>query len=455
MTEGFEVDSGHSREDMDHKILDSPPRVVIADRTSEFDDSPAKLAPNHSIFMASINKGSPASKKNGESGSGKEVLTPRQNGSMSSTRVIESLHDQIDTLTSTNLQLTVQSKNLLDKLDAAQQKESKLLENSASLKHENENLVSMLNRKTRRLKDVEEELIKYKESQSSLIEEKTALQKKWENSSSEEMVLRQQMEMVRAQYDALMDSHRYYKSHYGSQISTLNEQLENLKVEQRNHAQRVCEKANTLDVKLLEFDSKYDNLQHLEEARMKYLESKCNDLSKQLDLPSWTNLYRESKTMALDFAEKMKLIVPADFQKLIEEPELVALEAKTQPNNACALPLRMAKSRGTAVNGQQQGTPGSNMTHAKRSSFYGGMASSPASSLPGTLPGVRRSSSRRKASSRVASTESASSSDSSPVFPPPSTTPKNVASSSPRLPSTHAFNNYHRKKHEGTSVSQS
>lgn len=454
MTEGFEAHSGRDGEDMEHKVLDSPPRVVIADRTG-IDDSPAKLAPNHSIFMASINTGSPASKKNGEIGGAKEVSTPKQNGTTSSTRVIESLHEQMDTLTSTNLQLTVQSKNLLEKLDAAQQKESKLLENSASLKHENENLVSMLNRKTRRLKDVEEELVKYKESQNSLIQEKTALQEKWENSSSEEKILRQQMEMIRAQYDALVDSHRYYKGYYGSQINILNEQLENLKVEQRNHVQRVSEKANILDVKLLEFDSKYDNLQSLEEARMKYLESKCNDMSKKLDLPSWINLYRESKTMVLEFAEKMKLAVPADFQNMIEDPELTSLEAKTQSSSAGVLPLRMAKSRGVSSSGAQQGTPGASVSHGKRSSFYGGMASSPASSLPGTLPGVRRSSSRRKPSSRIASAESISSPDSSPVLPPPSAAPKNAASPSPRLHSTHAFNNYHRKKHEGTSVSQS
>lgn len=460
MTDEFEVNSGKVREDNQQKVLDSPPRVVIP----EDGYSPAKLAPNHSIFMASINKGSPTGKANGENAvvGMKGNLTPKQNGSMSSTRVIESLHDQVDTLTSTNLQLTVQSKNLLDKLDGAQQKESKLLENSASLKHENENLVSMLNRKTRRLKDVEEELARYKENHSSLEEEKLALQRKWESSSSEEATLKQQMEMVQAQYDTLVDSHQYYKSHYGSQINILSEQLENLKMDQRSYIQRVSEEANTFDVKLLEFDSKHDNLQQLEEARVRRLESKCDGLVKQLDLPSWVQLYKESKNMVTEFAEKMQLKVPADFEALVQDPELTALEAKNSINintNTGGLPLRINKSRVTGSNptAAQSGSSGSNATHNKRSSFYGGMASSsPASTLPGTLPSVRRSSSRRKPSSRVAS-DTSNSADSSPTFPNFSNSngpSSNATVSSPRIPST-SSNNHHLAYHRNSSSSNS
>ncbi|GAV48427.1 hypothetical protein ZYGR_0I07240 [Zygosaccharomyces rouxii] len=482
MTEDFEVNLGTGGEDnssstMEHRVLDSPPRVVIPEDT----ESPAKLAPNHGIFMASINKSSPAGKKSGEGAvlgmgaqSTKDNSTPRQNSSMLSTRVIESLHDQVDTLTSTNLQLTVQSKNLLDKLDTAQQKESKMLENSASLKHENENLVSMLNRKTRRLKDVEEELASYKKNHDSLEEEKTALQKKWESSSSEEATLRQQMEMVQAQYDALVDSHQYYKSHYSSQISTLSEQLENLKLEQRNYTQRVSDEANTFNAKLLEFDSKHANLQQAEETRVKYLESKYDSLTQQLDLPSWVQLYRESKNMVLEFAEKMKLKIPSDFETLIQDPELTALEAKNpNSNNAAALPLRVAKQRagGGNATSTQSGTSGSNAAHGKRSSFYGGMASSyPASTLPGTLPGVRRSSSRRKPSSRVAS-DNSNSGDSSPIFPhsavataprSSATAPSSRVSSTSTSSSTNHFafhnnnsNNTYRKRQESTSVGNS
>ncbi|GAV53442.1 hypothetical protein ZYGR_0AI07260 [Zygosaccharomyces rouxii] len=482
MTDDFEVNSGNSGGEsgsstMEQKVLESPPRVLIP----EDSESPAKLAPNHSIFMASINRGSPAGKKNGESavvGMGSQAArdnsTPKQNGSMLSTRVIESLHDQIDTLTSTNLQLTVQSKNLLDKLDTAQQKESKLLENSASLKHENENLVSMLNRKTRKLKDVEEELASYKKNHDSLEEEKTALQKKWENSSNEEATLRQQMEMVQAQYDALVDSHQYYKSHYGSQISTLSDQLENLKLEQRNYAQRVSEEADSFDVKLLEYDSKHTNLQQAEEARVKYLESRCDVLTQQLDLPSWVQLYRESKNMVLEYAEKMKLKVPTEFETLIQDPELTALEAKNlnSGSNAAVLPLRVGKQRAGGANAttSQSGASGSNAAHGKRSSFYGGIASSyPSSTLPGTLPGVRRSSSRRKPSSRVAS-DASNSGDSSSNFPHSATATtlrsaatapsSRVSSTSTSSTNNFAFhnnssNNTYRKRQESTSVGNS
>nr|4LL7_A Chain A, SWI5-dependent HO expression protein 3 [Saccharomyces cerevisiae S288C]4LL7_B Chain B, SWI5-dependent HO expression protein 3 [Saccharomyces cerevisiae S288C]4LL7_C Chain C, SWI5-dependent HO expression protein 3 [Saccharomyces cerevisiae S288C]4LL7_D Chain D, SWI5-dependent HO expression protein 3 [Saccharomyces cerevisiae S288C]4LL7_E Chain E, SWI5-dependent HO expression protein 3 [Saccharomyces cerevisiae S288C]4LL7_F Chain F, SWI5-dependent HO expression protein 3 [Saccharomyc len=74
-----------------------------------------------------------------------------------SSRVIESLHDQIDMLTKTNLQLTTQSQNLLSKLELAQSKESKLLENLNLLKNENENLNSIFERKNKKLKELEKD----------------------------------------------------------------------------------------------------------------------------------------------------------------------------------------------------------------------------------------------------------------------------------------------------------
>lgn len=399
--------------------------------------SPAKLAPNHGIFMANID-GSPTRKKTVNDRVA--LLSPSgfsnsSNNSSSSTRVIESLHEQIDTLTNTNLQLTVQSHSLLDKLESAQQRESKLLENTSSLKHENDNLVSMLNRKARKLKDLEEELIDFKKEYNSVLEERSELQEKEKKSSEQEEILNQQVEMIQVQYDAIVDSQKYYKKHYKSEISSLREQLESLKVEQLNYIQSSAAQTNQLDVRLLEFDSKCNNMQELEAARLQFLEDECEDMMRQLDLSSWVTLYKESKNMLFTYAEKMQIDISQDFKELLQDPALTALESKPQYNKHSMLPLKMAKLRNNMSNTSPNANTYSNNSHSKRSSFYGGTKQFATSALPGTLPGVKRTSSRRKNSGK--SDYSSASTESSPILHPP--TPRNASTPSSRMSSASSY----------------
>lgn len=399
--------------------------------------SPAKLAPNHSIFMANID-GSPTKRKIVNDGAA--LLSPNGFGnansnSSSSTRVIESLHEQIDTLTNTNIQLTVQSHSLLNKLESAQQRESKLLENTSSLKHENDNLVSMLNRKARKLKDLEEESVNLKKDYNVVLEEKRELQQRATKASEQEKNLEQQVEMIQVQYDALVDSQQYYKKHYKSEITTLKEQLEILKAEQLHYIQSSSAQTNVLDVKLLEFDSKFNNMQELEGARVQFLEDECEDMMRQLDLSSWVNLYKESKNVLFTYAEKMQIDISQDFKETLQDPALTALESKPQYNKHSMFPLKLAKSRSNMSNTSPNANTYSNISHSKRSSFYGGTKQFPTSALPGTLPGVKRTSSRRKNSGK--SDYSSASTESSPILQP--ATPRNASTPSSRMSSASSY----------------
>lgn len=383
--------------------------------------SPAKLAPNHTIFMANIDN-SPSRRKE-----------DRNNGGSSSTRVIESLHEQIDSLTSTNLQLTIQSNNLLGRLEAAQQREAKLLETTASLKHENENVASMLNRKSRKLKDLEEDYAKLEQKYNSLLEDKTALEDRVRDTSEKEGKLKQEMEMVKAQYDALVDSQDYYRKHYSSELDALRGQLESLKQEQKRHLEQSKEEEVLLDTKLSEFETKYENLKGLEDARCMHLENKCNDIVSQLDLSSWVSLYEESKKMLLKCAHEMNTKIPEDLERTMQDLSMESLQLTSQQRNVSpGLSLKMAKVRSGRPTSPNVNTF-SNAPHAKRSSFYGGAKQIPQSAA-GSLPGLKRSSSRRKISGRA--DQISSSAEASPVL---RQAARNASSPSPRMVSQTTF----------------
>lgn len=423
--------------------LQSPTKIDL--QSVSPDGSPPKLGPNHSLFMASIGN-SPTRRRlqinstaelNSQAGE-----TDMNAGGRSSTRAIESLHQRIDSLTNTNLQLTIQSNSLLEKLENAQQRELKLLESTSSLKHENENLGSMLNRKTRKLKDVEEELYQIKLEHNAVLEERVKLEAEHKFTDEKARTLESKMEMGCAQYDAIVDSLTHYKTHYKVQINELREELETLRSEQTQHFDKVCRDSKTLDLKLQDFDYKYENLQQAEDVRLQFFNDQCGDILKQFNLHSWVDLYRESKKMVIAYAERMELDLPKSFTKLIEDPLLVDVEsasfqipgARSTSDNACSHPLKVPKLRN-----KSHGSSGNN-SHTKRSSFYGGNKQIHNSPLPGTLPGVRRSSSRRVKSST--SDISNSSAESSPII--TSSASRNASSPSPRMVQTPSF----RKKND-------
>lgn len=385
--------------------------------------SPAKLAPNHAIFMTNIDS-SPTRRKD----------EPYNGSGSSSTKVIENLHEQIDSLTNTNLQLTLQSNNLLSRLEAAQQRESKLLETTASLKHENENVGSMLNRKSRRLKDLEDDFSKLQQNYDDLSGEKKELEDRERDISDREVKLRQELEMIRAQYDALVDSQQYYRKHYTSELDTLKEQLETFKQEQRCQLEQSKADEDLLHLKLVEFETKCDSMKDLEIARLMNLENRCNEIVGQLDLSSWFKLYEASKNMLLNYAQEMNFKIPDDLERTIQDTTMVPPQPKSVQRMASpALPLKMAKVRNTKPTTSPNANAFSSANHAKRSSFYGA-AKQVSQSAPGALPGVKRSSSRRQNSGR--SDQLDSSADSSPIL---RQNARHASSPSPRMVSQATF----------------
>ncbi|CCE61330.1 hypothetical protein TPHA_0A02470 [Tetrapisispora phaffii CBS 4417] len=403
---------------------------------------PNKLNEGHNVFMTNMNSksiaGSPkrqSSNNNVVGISNVEVLNLNNGvgGVSNSTKVIESLHEQIDAMTSANVQLTLQSQSLLSKLEASQLKEIKLQEQITSLKNENENINQILNRKTRKLKDLETEFNSLFEAHKTLKSENTELNNNFGSISKNESILKQKFEMVENQYKTVCDSHEYYKEKYALEIKTLTTELEEAKKNQIEFYENYqYEHKNLLD-SIFKFNNMIKNLNDSNNEFNNSLNERCNDAIEKLDLPNWVTLYTESKALVQTYAQEMNLNIPEKFTSLVRDETLLALESATDKNthhhsssinntiasfNKSHGPLHN-NEHGKNSNNQNQiqviklrntsaGSNGANSPtlNNKRSSFYGGTKAifSPTnSSMPGTLPGVKRSSSIRKLSSRLSS----------------------------------------------------
>ncbi|CAI4058846.1 hypothetical protein N7582_001217 [Saccharomyces uvarum] len=368
--------------------------------------SPSKLAPHHNIFMASL-ESSPTKDRNGSS----------QNAT--SSKVIESLHDQIDMLTKANLQLTTQSQNLLSKLELAQSKESKLLENLNLLKNENENLSSIFERKNKKLKEVEKNFSDLSTDYNVQKEKLAELNKVMENSSVMEKTSSEKLQNLEVNYDSLLESQNFYKDHYSNEISKLNEKISFLELELSNQNLNFGSDASSnsdMEINLTKFSDSVNDLKAMETEKNSKLSKIIGQTLNELNLENWLSLYETNENLISSFAEKMDLndiLEKNDDKRNNKDTVLQNLKKNVQTqiesnnannmnngNESDILPIKMVKLRKTP----NPNDPSSNSSNSnnKRRSFYTASpllssGSAPKSSSP-VLPGVKRTASVRKPS---------------------------------------------------------
>ncbi|SCU89949.1 LAME_0E06304g1_1 [Lachancea meyersii CBS 8951] len=369
--------------------------------------SPSKLSMNHGAFMANI--------QNGHS--------PNRDGSpgiSSSSKVIEALHSQIDNLTRTNLELTVQSNNLLSRLESANSTHSKQLESISSLKHENDNLNLMLSRKERRVRELEEQTAKLKNSYEEAAVDNKSLHSQLQKLTQREGTREEQFLQVQVQYDALLDAQGRYREQHSREVEELRAQLEAFKTDQEAHASRalkaLANNQSALQSTLDGYADKYQNLAFVEKEHHELLDRECDSLRSQLALPKWEELYLESRQMVFEYADKTDFKLSASFldqhgrNRTNSDAKLPqTCQESHQATSSNASSPNLSSSSGF-INSQQIRVPKvRNSSSAKRSSFYGTNVPITASPVPGarqpssssviassgTLPGVRRSSSMR------------------------------------------------------------
>ncbi|SCU82189.1 LADA_0C03642g1_1 [Lachancea dasiensis] len=370
--------------------------------------SPSKLSQNHGTFMANIQNGHSPSRESSYGGS-------------SSTRVIEGLHAQIDNLTRTNLELTVQSNNLLSRLETANAAHSKHLETISTLKHENENLNTMLSRKERRLRDVEEQQTHLQRKYEEAASENQSMSSQLQGYTKRETTLGQQLEQVQVQYDALLDGQSRQREKYAREIEELRAGLERFKEDHQLHLKETLKTFTdsnaVLNTRLEEYSQKSHLMASLEQEKRQLLNNECDELRAQLDVQKWEHLYREYRKTMHDYTQNHHTESPTSFSDqhghdTSRSASRSPLPSQSSTSGVFSNPAHLG---GPASSSNPQHiripkTRNSSSSSVKRSSFYGtnvtvasssipGLRQSSSSSThmtpPGSLPGVKRSTSIR------------------------------------------------------------
>lgn len=143
-----------------------------------------------------------------------------------STRVIESLHRELDELKSELLNTKNRNEELSKANDIVKKRRDQLVEKVSNLKHENDTIGSLLQRKARRVHDLEERLNEMTCSSDDLKMKVKTLQTRCEKLQENESSSVSEHERIKIAYDIIVAGQKEYRSHYTAQIKRLKDQLE-------------------------------------------------------------------------------------------------------------------------------------------------------------------------------------------------------------------------------------
>ena len=176
-----------------------------------------------------------------------------------SSRVIDSLHSQIDELKAEleHLRLS-QSEHKKNHAVLASKHES-LVDQLANAKHENDMVNALLKRKERRIADLEEDTDKLSAANDSLRHGNANLKIRCEQLQDSSALSTAEYERLKIAYDALLAAQNEYKRHYQSELAQVAQQFEEYKQESRK---QMAELSSKLDSNDKDIDTLLDGLVH-------------------------------------------------------------------------------------------------------------------------------------------------------------------------------------------------
>lgn len=187
--------------------------------------------------------------------------SPRKQASTS--RVIDSLHSQIDDLKNELELLKVSHAEYKKKHLILATKNDSLVDQLANCKHENDMVNALLKRKERRVSDLESELEDVAATADSLKHSVKNYKIRCENLQESSATTTAETERLKISYDALLVSQAEYKRHYQDEIVKLAAQLDSYKLES---AQNMADLANKLDSNDKDSDTLFESLKQRSKA---------------------------------------------------------------------------------------------------------------------------------------------------------------------------------------------
>lgn len=254
-------------------------------------------------------------------------LHTNEESASSSTQIIESLYDKVDSLTNTNLQLTLQSQAMLENLDIAQKKEVKLIENISMYKYQTDNLNSMLNRKLRKIKEFEEEWTSLQMTVNSIKNENKNLDEQLYNLQQLQTLNKEKMIQLDIQYDSLLKDHHICKLQFEEDLNKINRDLQAIKSKYINKLNEEIRKSDSFEIKLNKFKRLIDKTEKLggfQEISKDIIDNKCEQVLKNLDLDSWITLYKLCDKVVQLYAteNELDLSLFKNYDSVVNDPEI-------------------------------------------------------------------------------------------------------------------------------------
>lgn len=338
----------------------------------------------------------------------------------SSTQIIESLYTKVDSLTNTNLQLTLQSQNMLEKLDVAQKKEVKLVENISMYKHQKGNLDTMLRRKLRKISELEEELASLQMTFSSVKTINKELKDNLIELNEKEAVDKEKVDTLAKDYDTLVQSQDSYRLHFEKTIDQLSQEMQTVKMNYINKLTQRMQNSDSFEIKLNKYKKLIDRLEKsgsLKDIAKGLKDDTCQDTLKKLDLDSWITLYKLSGKITQNYAEKndldLKLLKSSD--SILNDPEIDFITKNVNSDSLERITVKKrAKSRN--ISGQYTPSGGYSPVMYLSSPMLGGSVS-PKIGTPNNTPARRFSQRFNNNSNNNSNTDGSETATSSPSLP--------------------------------------
>ena len=388
--------------------------------------SPLKLGQQHTLFMTQLQTSPSKSNDTGNNNmnndgdntldrTGMELNVPNSNSS----KVIDSLRNEIDALTKTNLELTKQSHNLLNKLEVVQVNETKLIENLNNLKSLNGTINDDLIDSTDKLKYLESKLNQLKLDYSKEIELKMKLEEKIKllKINGNRIPNENELLMKQVQYDVFLSNQEDYKKFYTNKIDELNELLTRFKL---NYESKKDDNDNIIADTFNEMENLTNQYYTLDNNIKEYIqEDKIASLvNEKFDINDWIQLYKNMNEKFNYYANERMELSDDTINKLKHELRNSNNSNSNSNNNNNSQSTRMRNFSGSNISKDRRTTKyygnlrafslealnssinstinNSNNTNNNESEVTDISRIPSGSSMSMLLPGVKRTSSIRK-----------------------------------------------------------
>lgn len=242
-------------------------------------------------------------------------------------RVIDSLHSQIDGLKTELETVKMSHDEYKKKFEMLSKKNDLFVDQLANAKHENDMVNALLRRKERRIVDLEDQY-----NELSLDNETVRLSFKnmkirCENLQENSASLTAEYERLKIAYDALIASQQEYKRHYSLEINTLTNRFDTYKKEQEEKLAKLSDQfcSNDKDVETL-LDSLTNKKRAMETL---YVNKNKHVLDLLVKLSKVAKLHgQESKQVLAESIETVELLVAKhpDLAEKIKEHENVDID---------------------------------------------------------------------------------------------------------------------------------